>query len=220
MSKRKFKGFIFDLDGTLLDTIEDIKDSMNQVLERRGFPTYDTKFYKEAVGQGTEKLVIDSLPEDKRDEKTVKECLFELKENYSKNWANKTKPYKGIPELLKELQKRDMIISILSNKDDRFTKDMVKYFFPNFKFAFVYGSREGIPKKPSPVVPLEIAKKTGIPPENYVFVGDSSFDMETGKNAKMFTIGVSWGFKTVESLIKSGADLIVEKPSQILAIVK
>ena len=220
MKKGKFKGIIFDLDGTLLDTIEDIKDSMNEVLQKRGFPTYDTEFYKDAVGQGTEMLVIDSLPEDKREEKLIKECLRELKENYSKNWANKTKPYKGIVETLKELESRGIILNILSNKDDRFTREMVKYFFPDFKFAFVFGSRDGIPKKPSPAVPLEIAKKTDLSPENYIFVGDSSFDIQTGKNAGMFTVGVGWGFKSVESLIENGADLIVEEPKQILSIIK
>ena len=221
MSKmEEIKGFIFDLDGTLLDTIEDIKDSMNLVLERRGFPVHDTAFYKDAVGEGTEKLVIASLLENQRDEKTVKECLYELKENYSKMWANKTKPYEGIEELLSELFKRGKSISILSNKDDRFTKEMVSYYFPNFKFDFVFGSRDGIPKKPSPQVALYISEKTGIPPHNYAFIGDSGFDIQTGKNAGMFSVGVSWGFKTIESLIENGADLIVEKPHQILTLIK
>jgi len=217
---KNFKGFIFDLDGTLLDTIEDIKNSMNLVLEKRGFPVHNTEFYKKAVGEGTEKLVIDSLPEDKRDEKTVKECLYELKENYSKMWANKTKPYEGIPEILNTLINKGIIVSILSNKDDKFTKAMVKYFFPNYNFAFVFGSRDGIPKKPSPEVPLYIAEKTEIPPDQYAFVGDSSFDIQTGKNANMFSIGVSWGFKPIETLVESGADLIVETPDQILALLK
>ncbi len=217
---KNFKAFIFDLDGTLLDTIEDIKNSMNLVLEKRGFPVHNTEFYKKAVGEGTEKLVIDSLPEDKRDEKTVKECLYELKENYSKMWANKTKPYEGIPEILNTLINKGIIVSILSNKDDKFTKAMVKYFFPNYNFAFVFGSRDGIPKKPSPEVPLYIAEKTEIPPDQYAFVGDSSFDIQTGKNANMFSIGVSWGFKPIETLVESGADLIVETPDQILALLK
>ncbi len=217
---RELKAFIFDLDGTLLDTIEDIKDSMNLVLEKRGFPVHNTEFYKEAVGEGTEKLVIDSLPEDKRDEKTVKECLYELKENYSKMWANKTSPYEGIPEILNTLINKGIIVSILSNKDDKFTKAMVKYFFPDYNFAFVFGSRDGLPKKPSPEVPLYIAEKTGILPENYAFVGDSSFDIKTGKNANMFSIGVSWGFKPIETLVESGAELIVETPDQILALLK
>ncbi len=213
---RKFKAVIFDLDGTLLDTIEDIKDSMNLVLRRRGFKTHSVDFYKSAVGQGTEMLVIDSLPEDKRSEELIKECLKELKENYSKMWANKTKPYPGIVELLRELNLRKIPLSILSNKDDRFTKSIVEHFFPDFKFEFVFGSREGVPKKPSADVPLYIAKKTGIEPKDYIFVGDSSFDMLTAKNSGMFPLGVSWGFKSVDSLLESGAKAIINQPLELL----
>ncbi len=214
----KFKAVIFDLDGTLLDTIEDISDSMNLVLEKRGFKTHTIEFYKSAVGAGTEKLVVDSLPESARDEETIKECLKELKENYSRMWANKTKPYPGIEELLKDLNLKRIPLSILSNKDDRFTKEIVKHFFPDVKFEFVFGSREGIPKKPSPEVPLYIAEKTSISPKEYIFVGDSAFDMLTAKNAGMFPVGVSWGFKPVESLIKSGAEIIINSPPEILKL--
>ncbi len=212
----KFEGVIFDLDGTLLDTIDDISDSMNLVLKKRGFKIHTVEFYKSAVGAGTEKLVIDSLPENVRDEKTIKECLKELKENYSRMWANKTKPYPGIKKLLKDLNQKKIPLSVLSNKDDRFTKEIVKHFFPDVKFEFVFGSREGVPKKPSPEVPLYIAEKTDIPPHKYIFVGDSAFDMLTAKNAGMLPVGVSWGFKNVESLIESGAGYILKEPSELL----
>jgi phosphoglycolate phosphatase len=212
----KYKAVIFDLDGTLLDTLEDLADSMNEVLEKREFPVHDTEAYKNFVGSGAEKLVTRSLPNDQRSENIVAECLKEFRQNYSNNWNNKTTPYDGIPDLLNELTHREIKMAVLSNKPHKFTELCVKEILSDWKFNLVLGQRDGIPIKPDPAAPLEIAGEFDIPAEEFIFLGDSDIDMRTAVNADMYALGALWGFRTEEELHKAGANKMILHPLELL----
>ena len=213
--KKKYKAVIFDLDGTLLDTIDDIAISANTVLKRHGFPIHKTREYKLFVGEGMETLVYKILPREKRSRSFIKKIIKEIRLEYSKNWNKNTKIYSGILDLLNFLQLKKIKMSVLSNKPDNFTKLMVKHFFPNIKFSFVLGTRTGVPKKPDPTVSLQIAKKLNIKPQDIVYLGDTNTDMKTAKNSGMFAVGALWGFRTKSELIKNGAKLLIKKPMEL-----
>lgn len=212
----KHKAVIFDLDGTLLDTIEDLADSMNNVLTRYNFPTHTVDEYKYFVGEGVDELIRKSLPENQRSDEMIKRCVVEMREEYSKLWYNKTRPYDGINELLYNLTKRNVKMAVLSNKIDHFTKMMVKKLLPDWNFQIVLGSRPNVPNKPDPTSAIEIANSFGVPPHEFIYLGDTSIDMETANNAGMYPIGALWGFRTAKELKDSGAKALIEKPMELL----
>ncbi len=213
--KKKFKAIIFDLDGTLLDTIDDIAYCANKILKKYNFPLHKTYRYKLFVGDGIETLVYKILPKDKREPKLIKEIVSRIKLEYKNNFANKTKVYTGIMDLLNMCQLKNIKMSILSNKPDKFTKIMVKHFFPQIKFSFVFGTKKNLPKKPNPTTALLIAKKLKLKLNEFVYLGDTDTDMQTAKNAKMFAVGVLWGFRTRNELIKSGANIVIKSPMEL-----
>ena len=214
----QFKAVIFDLDGTLLDTLEDIVDSTNSMLSQFGFPHHDLQTYKYFVGEGIEKLVRRALPKEKNEENFIAHCVTLMREEYSRRWANKTRPYLKIPELLDTLTSRGIKMAILSNKPDDFTKEMVAKFFPEWKFTIVQGEKLSVPKKPDPTAALSIAKKLKISPHKFLFLGDSEIDMKTAQAAKMYPVGVLWGFRTAEELISSGAKRLIQNPWDLIAL--
>ncbi len=214
----KFKAAIFDLDGTLLNTIDDLADSTNNVLSRHGYPTHDMNAYKYFVGSGIRNLVIKALPEDKRDNETVDVIYKEMLDEYSVCWNKKTKPYSGIPELLEHLTKRGIKLSVLSNKADAFTKQMVKSFLPDLLFDAVFGERSGIPRKPDPHGVYEIAEILGVSPNECLYLGDSGIDMKTAAAAGAYPIGVLWGFRQADELMSNGAKLLISKPTELLGL--
>lgn len=213
-----YKAVIFDLDGTLLDTIDDLADAANKTLAEIECPQHPVDAYKYFVGKGIENLMKSALPEDKRDAETVKNAVVLQKKNYSENWDNKTKPYDGIIDMLKALNLKNIKISVLSNKPDDFTKMCVSQMLPVHLFSIVQGAREGVPIKPNPTGALEISGRLGILPEETVYVGDTNTDMKTAKSANMFAVGVLWGFRKREELLESGAQKIISKPSEILEL--
>jgi phosphoglycolate phosphatase len=158
----KFKAALFDLDGTLLDTIDDLADSMNSVLEKSGFPRHEVEKYKYFVGDGMDVLVRRALPESCRDEELVFRCIQAMKEEYSLHWADKTRPYSGIPELLDAFTSEGIKLSILSNKPQAPTTVVVSTMLAKWKFEMVVGVKEGVPKKPDPASALGIANNLGI----------------------------------------------------------
>ena len=219
---KKYKGIIFDLDGTLLNTIEDLTDSVNDVMEIYHFPKHDTKACKMMVGNGFRKLITRALPiEKQKDEQFIDEVQAEFAKAYHKRYLNKTVPYDGILEMIKELECNGVQTAVNSNKRSDYTEALVKKFFADIPMVAVYGEREseGIPKKPDPSAALEIANKMELTPDEILYIGDSKTDMKTGQNAGMDTIGVAWGFRGPEELKEHQATYIVEKPQDILRFV-
>lgn len=215
----KNKTIIFDLDGTLIDSLEDIAICMNQVLIELNLPHHELNDYKNFVGGGIDFLVNNALASDTSDE-VKEEVTNRFKVVYDQKLHAKTKPYEGIYELLEELEKRDYKIGILSNKPHEFTIAYANSLFSQFKIEEIHGQKAHIEKKPNPTAAITIANSFETPCEEVYFVGDTQVDMQTAKNAKMKAIGVLWGFRTKEELLESGADFLVEKPLDILDIIK
>jgi phosphoglycolate phosphatase len=211
-----FKAVIFDLDGTLVDSLEDLAGSMNKVLKDRGFLCHDLEAYKFFIGDGIETLVRRALPEKEQTREILAGCTEALRSEYNRNWANKTCLYQGIPELLDSLTVRGLLLNILSNKPDEFTKLAVAKFLSNWQFAFALGARPQMPKKPDPAGALKIAGALAIPTGEILYVGDTGIDMETATRAGMFAVGVLWGFRSEEELLAGGAKAVVTKPEELL----
>ncbi len=212
-----FKGAIFDLDGTLVNSLEDLADSMNSVLLNFSFPIHESNTYKSFIGEGIRNLIRVALPKSNRDEQTVAECYNLMMEVYNNNCTNKTKPYDGIIELLNELKSRNMKLSVFSNKADEFTKKIVQKLMPNY-FDVIMGLSTEAQRKPNPLGVLQIGEKLGIRPENLLYMGDTGIDMQTAKNAGMYGVGVLWGFRTKEELIANGAKYILDYPMDLVNI--
>jgi len=214
----KYKGIIFDLDGTLMNTIEDIGDSVNEVLQAFNLSSYSYEEYKKKVGGGFRKLILNSFPED-TNENTIDRALEMLYQIYAEKYLNKTRPYDGIKDLLDILSKNDIKLGVNSNKKDEYTKNIINKFFNDIPFVKICGEREGIQNKPDPTAALEIAKSMNLKVEEIIFIGDSKTDISTAKNAQMDSIGVLWGFRGREELVKAHAKYIVSNWEEILDIV-
>lgn len=213
---RMFKGAIFDLDGTLLDTLQDLSDSVNQVLAAYGYPQHSHAEYKTRIGKGFRNLLEVSFPEDCRDNEKISNALQMFLAIYDRNYMNKTAPYDGIPEMLEFIWNKGIQIGVNSNKRTDYTNHLIAKFFLQIQFAGVFGEREGIPKKPHPQAALEIVELMGLDPEETIYIGDSGTDIQTGKNAGMATAGVLWGFRGLEELKEHGADYIVRAPQELI----
>jgi phosphoglycolate phosphatase len=214
----KFEGIIFDLDGTLLDTLEDIADTANQMLRKHGFPTHALQEYRYLVGDGIKTLVFRALPPESRQEEMIGNCLITYREYYDRHWNVHTKPYQGVVELLKALRKKPLKTAVLSNKKHEFTVRCAQTFLPEHDFALILGHREGSVLKPNPVNALEIAKNLGIAPDRFLFLGDTGIDMQTALAANMFPVGALWGFREKEELLQSGAKAIISQPLELLKL--
>lgn len=212
------KTVIFDLDGTLLDSIEDIASSMNKVLESLQLPTHKIEDYKHFVGGGVDILVENALNNKSKEIKD--EVIKRFKIEYDGKLHSKTLPYDGIYELLDELKKLDINLAVLSNKPHEFTVSYVNHFFKNYNFKEIHGQKKDVPKKPDPKAALDIVKCLDSSCENTYFIGDTKIDMQTAKNANMTAIGVLWGFRDEKELRDFGADFIVSNPLEILKIIK
>jgi phosphoglycolate phosphatase len=212
----EFLAAIFDLDGTLLDTLADIADAMNAALETMGFPGHETSAYKYLTGDGVRALAERSLPEPARDEATVAACIRELRMEYADRWGRKTRPYPGIPELLSAIARRKVRMNILSNKLDEFTRRAAEDFLPGFEFDFVIGAKPDHPSKPDPSGALFIAGRLEIEPARFVYLGDTGVDMLTAAGAGMFPVGALWGFRDEEELTENGAKAIIRSPAELL----
>ena len=215
----KYKGAIFDLDGTLLNTIGDIADSVNHVLTENGYPNFTAEEYRLKLGSGFKHLIEQSLPLETYEE-TRNSIMKEFVHTYETNFMNKTVPYEGIDKMLDELNTMGIKIAVNSNKGDYFVKKLVNKYFRRIPFIGVYGEREGIPKKPDPAAANEILSMMGLESHEVIYIGDSSHDMLTGRNANMDKIGVLWGFRGREDLIQAGADHIVSSPEEIIDIMR
>ncbi len=206
---------VFDLDGTLLNTLGDMAVSANRTLARLGFPPHLEEKYVDFIGHGLKVLLQRICPEETPEEIIERGCSI-FNEEYSKNWKKKTEPYPEILQCLKQLEQRDIALAILSNKPHQFISSFVDHFFPDINFSFCFGHRKGTPKKPAPDSLNEIIRLLNRTPEEILYVGDSAVDMQTGKNARVFTIGVRWGFRPVSELREFKADAIIASPLELL----
>ncbi|GHU87398.1 phosphoglycolate phosphatase [Bacteroidia bacterium] len=211
-----FHTVIFDLDGTLVDSLVDIADAMNRTLIRFGFPTFDYESYKYFVGNGLKNLVYQCLPDNKKQETQVMECLKVMMEEYGKSYAEKTRLYDGIPELLDTLAKRNLKLAVLSNKADELTQKIGSDLLNKWRFDIILGANERFPRKPDPESALYISKELNVSPKNVLYLGDTNIDMKTANAAGMFAVGVTWGFRTREELLESGAKAIIDNPLELL----
>ena len=217
--KNGVQGIIFDLDGTLLDTLADIGDSVNLMLAEYGFPGHTTDDYRRFIGNGIHMLVTRALPIDGRSEEMIDACVRRARELYWENWNRKTRPYAGITELLDHLKTRGLPLAVLSNKPHDFTIRYVKAYFDRWDFKVVVGQSDRFPVKPDPASALDIARRMGLPPESFLFVGDSAVDMQTASAAGMHAVGVAWGFKGPQELRETGCRTLVDHPLEILPLV-
>jgi len=210
------KALIFDLDGTLADTLRDIMDAMNHALAARGLPVHGPDAYRSFVGEGASQLVRNALPPG-RDE-LVPELLAAYRAHYLAHLIVHTQPYPGIPELLSELQARGLPLAVLSNKPHELTTRVVAALFPGVPFAGVLGQRPDHPRKPDPAGALELCSALGHAPGDIALVGDTRTDMQTALAAGMIAIGVRWGFRDAPELTAHGAHHLIARPADLLAL--
>lgn len=213
-----FKAVIFDLDGTLLYTLEDLADSLNQVLREEGLPTHDYDAYRFMVGNGLERLVIRALPAGLRIPAHVRPILRKFIELYRDRQVAKTRPYPDIPELLSALAAQGLRLAVLSNKAHPNTLAVVEHFFPGL-FEIVLGMRPEVPPKPDPAGALEIGRFFNMEPVDILYLGDSDVDMKTAVAAGLYPLGAAWGYRPVSELKEAGALAVINAPLDMLGFI-
>ncbi len=200
---KKYEAVIFDLDGTLLDTLEDLKDSVNYVMRQYRFPEHTLEDIRKAVGNGIRKLIERSVPEGTKPD-ILDAAFADFKVHYKANCKNKTKPYAGIGEVLEKLKKEDYKLAVVSNKNHEAVQEIIPYYFGEL-FDIAVGAMEGMEKKPSPDTTRFALKQLGVSEERALYIGDSQVDVATAKNAKLDGIFVTWGFRSKDELVEAGA---------------
>jgi len=215
---KRFRAVLFDLDGTLLDTLEDIANSTNRVLARHGFPSHPIDAYRYFVGDGVVTLFTRALPAERRDEATIETCVRDYHTDYKGNWNVRTCLYPQVEELLDALTARGIPFAVLSNKPHEFTTACVECLLARWQFAAVCGQKANVPSKPDPAAALQIARELEIPPADFLYVGDTSTDILTASAAGMFPVGVAWGFRPRAELEQAGAKLVIEHPKELLGL--
>ena len=214
-----FKAVIFDLDGTLLDSIEDLANTLNNVLESHGLPRHGMKEFRYLVGYGMQELVRKALPEPFRKDIGLLDTLQkEMQEHYAETWRDNTRPYPGIAGLLDWLESSPIKKGVLSNKPDKFTRLCVEALLGAWTFDRVTGHHPGIEHKPDPKGALMMAEEMEVEPKEVLYVGDSEVDMHTANAAGMYPLGVLWGFRSKRELLEGGARIVVETPKEIVGV--
>ncbi len=214
----KYRAVIFDLDGTLLNTLDDLGNAMNRTLKQEGFPTHPIDAYRYFIGNGARKLATRALPEAHRDQDTIERCLTGFRTDYADHWNVNTKPYDNVPAMLDALTARGLKLAVLSNKPDADTKRCVAELLPDWTFAIALGQRDGVPHKPDPIGAHDIAAYLQVSAAECLYVGDTSVDMQTAMAARMFAVGVLWGFRPRQELEESGAQALLTHPLDILEL--
>ncbi|WP_366184085.1 HAD family hydrolase [Flavobacterium ovatum] len=212
-----YKAVIFDLDGTLVNSLEDIGNAANIVLKNSNYPTHDYEAYNFFIGSGLRTTVARALPELAKNEAEIDRCYNEMMAIYSRDCTLSTKPFDGITQMLDQLKARGLKLAVLSNKSDDLTKKIATAIFPNY-FEIIQGLSVEEFKKPNPTVALQMAEKLGAHPNEVVYVGDSGVDMETAVNAQFYAVGVLWGFRPKEELVATGAQSLIEHPQELMKL--
>lgn len=211
------KAVIFDLDGTLLNTIDDLGDSVNYVLKKHNYPTFSIEEYKYKVGNGMRKLIERSLPKSEQTDEKIEQILAEFMAYYGEHKMDKTAPYDNIEQLLKTLKQKGVKTAVVTNKAHISAKPLMDEVFPDL-FDAVIGQKEGVPTKPDPTSVFAVLKELGVSADECLYLGDSGVDMQTAKNAGIFGIGVLWGFRKADELIENGAKKLIGKPQELLEL--
>ena len=212
----KYQAAIFDMDGTLINSLEDLADSVNETLAHYGFPSHTLEEYRYFVGNGARKLIERTIPKDRvSDSDFVSEVLEYYNGCYERRLTNKTRPYDGILDMLERLKLKDIPLGVCTNKQQFAADEIVKTMFPVNMFGAVIGDQKGLPRKPDPTKVLKIAAQFNVKPESVAYFGDTSVDMETAHNAGFLSIGVTWGFRPKSELIESGAEILINQPSEL-----
>lgn len=213
-----YRWVIFDLDGTLLNTIDDLADAGNWVCQQHGWPVHSVKEFRYMVGNGIPKLVERFTPPEHRDPETLKRVLAEFSARYDAHKEDKTAPYPGMVELIHRLDDAGVVTAVLSNKADDLAGPVVERYYPGL-FTVVQGALPGVPVKPDPALLHRLMDRMGADPENTLFVGDSNVDIQTAKNGSLPGCGVLWGFRTQAELEEEDADFLVSDPEQLYALI-
>ena len=209
---------IFDLDGTLLDTLADLANAHNRVLDQLGMPSHDTDAYRNFIGNGARTCIERSLPKEHRTEQLIERGLTIQKREYARNWHEQTRPYDGIDDLLEELHHKDVRLAVLSNKDDSFAQQCMAFFFRHTAFDRIQGFSEEIPPKPDPKGALMVADHLRLAPREIIFLADSEVDMATALAAGMYPAGALWGFRSERELVTAGASCTIHRPLDLLRL--
>jgi phosphoglycolate phosphatase len=217
---RKYKAILFDLDGTLLDTLADIGNAANQVLSKHQFPTHAVDAYRYFVGDGVRLLIVRALPPDQQDEALIRTCVKEFNKEYAKTWNVETTLYPGVSDMLDLVQGRGLKMSIFSNKPREFAQFCVDAYLTEWNFEVVLGHENSIPHKPDPTGALAIARQIGIAPSSFLYLGDTGVDMQTAYAAGMYPVGALWGFRSSVELTENGAKALVAHPSEVIGLCK
>jgi len=212
------RAVIFDLDGTLADTLEDIADNMNRVLAQQGFSTHEYDAYRYYVGGGLKNLVIQCLPENARTDDNIAVCHDRMVVEYNMKYICKTRLYDGIPELLDALSSQHFKMAVLSNKADPLTQKICNALLKNWKFDAVLGATDRFPRKPDPEVAWFVSRQINVEPANICYLGDSDVDMKTAIAAGFFAVGAGWGFRPKNELVENGAKHVIDHPKELLKI--
>ena len=216
-----YKACIFDLDGTLTDTLSSISYFANRALEKYGLKAVEKEKYKIMVGNGAKNLVRRMLKENNcEDEEVYLKVLDEYNSTYDNDFTYLTSVYDGVKELLSFLKSNGLKLAVVSNKPHSTTVQIVDHFFPEGTFDIVYGQRENVPIKPDPAAVLDVMESFGVLPEECIYAGDTGTDMKTGKNAGAFTVGVTWGFRQEKELRENGADIVINHPDELINYIK
>lgn len=213
-----FSAVVFDMDGTLLDTIADISYCLNSVLDKHGYPTHSLEACRQMVGFGMRVLIKKAVPEEAHDEAITEPLLKEMQACYARHWNEQSRPYDGIDTVLDTIDRLGLKKAVLSNKPDRFTRQCADELLASWKFDAVMGFREGIAPKPDPTGALLVAKELDVEPASILYVGDSGVDMQTANAAGMYPLGVTWGYRPAEDLVATGARKLVSTPEEIIPL--
>ena len=212
----KYRAAIFDMDGTLINSLEDLADAVNEMLEHYGFPTHPLEPYRYYVGNGARKLIERTVPKERAADKNfVDEALKYYDGCYQRHMLNKTKPYDGIVEMLERLKAKKIPRGVVTNKQHVCAQALAEKLFPAGMFDYVIGDMDGLPRKPDPTKALKIASDFGVDPSEVAYFGDTSVDMQTAVNAGFLPIGVTWGFRPRSELVESGAQVIIDHPLEL-----
>ncbi|MCB9851358.1 MAG: HAD family hydrolase [Phycisphaerales bacterium] len=215
----QFQAMLFDLDGTLIDSLADIADACNRALASRGYGTHERDAYRYFVGDGVRNLLLRTLPPEARVEPIVSECVEAFAEDYARNWNVETHPYAGIPELLDAAIAKGLRLAVLSNKPHAFTVQCVASILADYHFEVVMGASAEFPHKPDPQSALHVAHEMGVPPGQFLYLGDTATDMRTAVAAGMHPLGALWGFREAQELRDAGAKALARTPSEVLTVV-
>ena len=212
----KHRAVLFDLDGTLLNTLQDVADAVNKGLSSLSFPQHTTETFKTLIGEGRDVLVRRALPVNHRDDDSALKLLNLVNAEYQIHWADNTRPYPDIPELLDALTAQRIKIAVLSNKADDLTNLCVTKLLSRWHFTLVAGAKPSVPNKPDPTAALQIARQLDISPAEFLYLGDSDIDMKTANGAGMYAIGAGWGFRSTQELLTAGAKVVIKHPGELL----